>query len=157
MSGADSDWLLEILLDIVSNTGREQPLTVFCGGFAVSGTAIREEEYFERLGGNLFQELAVDSARLREDRQHRYVQIRAELDQSTLADDRRKALLDELQEMRRRFIVMRDVAIVGAGEQAFRAPVWRGRLSEVSGWIVGSIDDDGVTWDATAPGQTPNG
>jgi hypothetical protein len=136
VAAEDRDWLLEDLLDVVSATGVPQPITVFCGGFGVSGNAVPEEVYFRRIG---LEKLAEDVVNERESTDRRRAAIAERQGRDDLEDDERRSLDLELESMRRQFVVMVDVAIFGGGSREIRSTAWRGRLSEVHSWVIGNL------------------
>lgn len=138
MSRPDTDWFLATMLDRVSATGEEQPLTVFCGGLAVMGKAVPEEAYFQKMG---FNTLAEHAPQWRDESAKELGEIDERLNHDDISIEERQFLLSRADELGRRIIVMVDVTILGAGPTPIRAPVWRGRLSQVSGWIPGLPDE----------------
>ena len=134
MPSADIDWVLATMLDGASVSGEALPLTVFCGGHAVSGTAVSEETYFRKVGLTMLEEGAPQS---RDARIQELATASAALGSEDVSAEDRQALLTRIDDLARRFIMMVDVTILGVGPDPIRAPAWRGRLSQVSGWIPG--------------------
>ena len=138
MSRPDTDGLLMDLLDSVSASKARTPLTVFCGGLAVSGTAVADEVYLQRIG---LSNLANDTPMLREEQEKQLDEILAELNRDDISSEARQALLSQADELQRKFIMMVDVTILGAGPTPITAAAWRGRLSQISGWILGALEE----------------
>lgn len=136
MATSDIDWALSGLLDGISAAGGELTLTVFTGGLAISGTAVPEEVYFRRLDAH---DLAEQSIRDREERLRLLAEVNAALEREDVTDAERRALESQGEELERRFIVMVDVTVFGAGALPLKAPTWRGRLSQLSGWTFGTF------------------
>jgi hypothetical protein len=137
----DTDWLLAGLLDHVSRTGDQLPLTLFCDGLVVSGTAISEEDFFLRFSGGRFSDLGRQAAERREGTDRKMDALLARAEAVGVSDEERELLTEQMDNLRRLYIIMRDVTIIGPSPPRIKAPVWRGRLSKVSGWILGSIDE----------------
>lgn len=137
MPAAHDDWVLDAMLEGISATKSQVELTVFCGGLAVTGTAVAEEVYFERIGMSAF---ANQLSRIQEQNQQSISEISARLGREGLSAAEREAMLSKMNELRSKFIVMVDVTILGAGPAPLKVPAWRGRLSQISGWVLGALD-----------------
>jgi hypothetical protein len=137
MSVSDIDWFLIAFLEGVSFSGQEVGLTVFSGGLVISGTAVSEEVYFRRLG---YERLAEASIEGRDQRRRDLEEVRKELEREDLPEDERRSLEVKRDERERKFIVMVDVSIFGASDAPLKAPTWRGRLSQISGWTIGTYE-----------------
>jgi hypothetical protein len=138
MQYSDVDEILAALLDGVSEEDLRVPLTVSCGGLVVSGTAVPEEVYFQTFGISTW-------ARTTKEEREANNQILEMLDAAVLDRDipvaERLAQLERAEALRRHFISLVDVTILGAGPIPIKAPAWRGRLSQISGWVLGTVDE----------------
>lgn len=132
------DWVLAAMLEGISATKSQVGLTVFCGGLAVTGTAVAEEVYFERIG--MF-DFANQLVRFQEQNQQSHSEISAKPGREELSASEREAMWSKVNELQRDFIVMVDVTILGAGPVPLKVPAWRGRLSQISGWTLGTLDE----------------
>src|SRR5207249_4590352 len=130
--------LLATVLNAVSETGEEQPLTVFCGGVAVSGIAVPDDVYFRRIGLDTLED---DTPQSRQELVQETARINAELDRDDISPEELQSLRERAYNLKRQFIVMVDVTILGTGPTPIRAQAWRGRLSQVSGWVLGTVGE----------------
>ena len=135
MARSDIDWVLVSMLDSVSKTGKPMGLTVFSGGLAVSGTVVPEEIYFEKVG---LPNVAEGMPKQREEAEREESEILDTLERSNLTDQERRDLQSRLENLERQFIVMTDVSIFGVLPGRMNAATWRGRLSQISGWTLGT-------------------
>jgi hypothetical protein len=138
MPYSDIDEVLAALLDGVSKSDDRVPLTVSCGGLVVSGVAVPDEVYFQKFGITTW-------ARTAKEEREANNQVLELLDAAVLDRDspgeERLAQLERAEALRRHFISLVDVTILGAGPTPIKAPAWRGRLSQISGWVLGALDE----------------
>jgi hypothetical protein len=138
MPHSDTDWVLEAFLEGVSTEKVRLDLTVFCGGLVVSGAAVSEDVYFQTIGLSSF---AGTLSKLRENDREVPSEVASKLGRESLTVRERQTLTPAADELRNKFIVMVDVTILGAGPTPIKAPAWRGRLSQISGWVLGALDE----------------
>lgn len=141
MVGRDDDWILRIMLDAVSITKQEQAITLVCGGVVVSGVVVPEETFFARIGLN---EVGRDIAEEVADERQQREELAERARQEGLSEEARRSLDDKIDDLQRRFVHMRDVVIF-SGPRMVTAEAWRGRLSEVSGWSLGTVDKEAAS------------
>jgi hypothetical protein len=134
MPHSDADWILVVLLDSVITLGVDLELTLFVDGLAVSGKVVTEPDYLRAIG---FGD-AADS--LKSDAHHR-AEIQREWERDDLSDDEKMSLRETEAVFERQFVEMVDVTITGAGSRPLKAKAWRGRLSQVSAWVIGTYED----------------
>lgn len=137
MAISDVDWALVALIEGISVSGGELGLTVFTGGLAVSGVAVPEEVYFRRIG---LEAVAAEAVESRERRRRETAELNEQFARDDLPDAERQSLEARADELERKFIVMVDVTIFGAGDAPLQAATWRGRLSQLSGWTMGTFE-----------------
>jgi hypothetical protein len=138
MPYSDIDEILVALLDGVAESDERLPLTVSCGGLIVSGLAVPDEVYFQTFGLDTWARTAKQECEANS-------QVVDAPDETVRRKDRpvegRLAQLAPAEVLRRHFISLIDVTIVGAGPTPIKAPAWRGRLSQISGWVLGALDE----------------
>lgn len=149
------DWVLAHLLDVLSTADASTGITLLCNGALVAGTPIGESRYLELLGMAIDTtfgaaiETVMRAAAPREGEQASTE--RADIRRRAEAGDELRELLVEigqaLREWRspdepdpsgaRRYVNLRRVTIKLGDDDEIDVPLWRGRLSEVSGWCWG--------------------
>jgi hypothetical protein len=140
MPRPDTDWLLAGLLHSAWADDRQFKLTVFAGGLAVSGTAVEEQTFVQRIG--LVDDVDVEAvARKREEHAEEIRNLFSQMEREDISVKEEDALLSRADDLNHKFIMMVDVTIFGAGPIPITAPVWRGRLSQISGWVPGSLNE----------------
>ena len=132
MPRPDTDWVLAGLIH------ERIDLTVFFGGLAVSGTVVPDEVFLQAIGLNVSAE---DISRQRDEANKKISTLFAEIHREDLSTEERDALLSRADDLNRKFITMVDVTILGAGPTPIKAPAWCGRLSQISGWVPGLLDE----------------
>lgn len=151
-------WLL-LLLDWATEGILAVDLTLMIGGVVVCGTPTSYEEFGRAFGEtiaegmahaanpgapDLVRELFAEQGQRDTER----FQVRREefnrlvpelrLDRNPpLPDDVQDTIRERLNSRSRNYIVLKDVEIHGAGHTPARVPLWRGRVSEVTGWHLG--------------------
>lgn len=138
MAQGDTDWVLEALLQGASAEKVGLDLTVICDGLVVSGTVVAEEVYFRTIGLSSFADTL---SKLREGGQDVPAEVASKFERASMAVPARETVLVAADELRSKFIVMVGVTILGAGPAALKVPAWRGRLSQISGWTLGTLDE----------------
>ena len=128
------DWYLETVLTFVhglsdQHRGGFVGLTVISGGAVVSGLAISRAEWIASLAEQYEQAGAGDTATYLEK-----FFSEAHADVVTQAKRRMDA---ELPVRPRSFLHMKD-ARIGASDAYTQVPLWRGALTDISGWSLGS-------------------
>ena len=138
MPYSDIDEILVALLDGVAERDVRVPVTVSCGGLVVSGTAVPDEVYFQKFGMTTWARAAKEER----DANNQVLEVldAALLDRDTPVEER-LVQLERAEALRRHFISLVDVTILGAGPIPIKAPAWRGRLSQISGWVLGTVDE----------------
>jgi hypothetical protein len=124
-----SDWFLEMLVKI-ANSGDSMGITLQVGGFLVSGTLVGGAEYFEGFAKDFASTFKPEHA----ETMRQAVAEAAEPYKTARAVD-----LDLPAE----FIHLKNVQFFShAGSPvSSRGVWWRGRVCEVSGFILGSLSD----------------
>ena len=135
MPRSDIDWTLAALLDSASSAKASFDLTVFCEGLVMIGSVVADEVFFERLG---LSGAAESVARIREANLKEAARIADILDNGDTSPEQREGLQSKLDDVGPQYISMVDVTILGAGPAPITTPAWRGRLSQISGWTLGS-------------------
>ncbi|MBP5802372.1 hypothetical protein J2D78_09785 [Microbacterium maritypicum] len=123
------DWMLEDLVRIFDNDGSAIGITIQSNGATISGLLIGADEYLRRVGETFEQSPVPD------------MKVLPELWGKSLADTNDwLAERDSrgLARPARRFLHMRDARIL-TGSQPVNVPLWRGNLSDITGWALGSI------------------
>lgn len=131
---APKDWYLDTVLNFVHGFNDEHlegivGLTVISSGVVVSGLAISRAEWMAGVVDQYKQAGADDTAVYIDkvfQRTHNMVLERAK--------ERGDA---DLPSRARGFLHMKDVRL-GAGETYTQVPLWRGSLSDITGWSMGS-------------------
>lgn len=130
----DTDWLLQQLV-LLADTGLEMPITLQVSGLLVSGLLVDNQKYFDGFGSDLasgFQE----------------AQIAEGLKEliSKYGDAVKKNIEDGASEPPRpKYIHLRNAKFFNTSGNpipANRGVWWRGRLCEVSGFIIGSLNKE---------------
>jgi hypothetical protein len=98
--------------------------------------AVSEEVYFRTVGLDSVADEVAESVKNRFSEMSR---LEDELPHDDSAPSAR-ARVESREELERAFITMVDVTIFGAGPTPLKAPAWRGRLSQVSGWTFGTYE-----------------
>ena len=137
MPRSDNDWVLAALVGGASASGQGPKLTLFLGGFAVSGILVSEEVYFRRIGLDESPAKAIAS---REDKGQERAGLDAELGRDDLSPEERSAIVARLDDLEPQYVVMADITIFGAGAMPLTSAAWRGRLSQVTSWVLGSFE-----------------
>jgi hypothetical protein len=117
---------------------RRLPLTVFYGALAVSGTAVPEEVFFRALG---LPSWAESESRDREENRKVLTEQYEQVGRQDIPPEERLSMLEKAGYLEPQFITMVDVTILGAGPMPITAPAWRGRLSQISGWVLGTVGE----------------
>ncbi len=141
MARSDIDWVLAGVLDDISGLKTRLGLTVFSGGFAISGMVVPEEVYFRTVG---LDSVADDVADPGKATFSEATGLENELARDDIVPSAR-VRVEMREDLERAFITMVDVTIFGAGPTPLKAPAWRGRLSQVSGWTFGTYEAAEVT------------
>jgi hypothetical protein len=129
----ESDWFLQHLVDTVNRTDLELPITVQVAGLFVSGLLVSGKRYFEGFGDDVAAGLGGDAES-------------AELLRSAFAgfgkiydDENSVAAIDSP-----RFIHLRNARFFGTTNSPpvpnNKGVLWRGRLSQVGGFILGILE-----------------
>jgi hypothetical protein len=143
MSRQDTDDVLATILDGVSASDGAFDVTVFAGGLAISGTAVSEETFFYRIGlmqaGEGAKRQRIETQKALDTRDEELAQAPSGILEARGVMETRESLVARRADLARKFIVMVDVTILGAGPAALKAPAWRGRLSQISGWVPGLV------------------
>ena len=130
----DKDWFLEILCNMVNGNEMIIGLTLNVGGLLVSGELISGDKYFEGFSEEFTNALSnlvpTDDG------------IEDIKNQITKLGDRYKHDENDEQNKPTNFIHLRNAKFfntVGSPVPSNRGVWWRGRLSEVSGFMLGSL------------------
>lgn len=139
MSG-DLDWFLQGFIDL-ANKGLQFPITLISGGMLVSGIMIGGEEYF-RLYGEMMR-LAFSG----EDTQAAMQQWVATFGERYLSSDEEESDRESGRpSYPPQFIHMKNAKYFTPGERPIPGSgdgtLWRGRLSQVTGFNYGSLATD---------------
>jgi hypothetical protein len=119
------DWHLQTLVDMANRHGVEMGVTLTIGGSTVTGTLVGGKKYFEKFG----EMVASGWPGTDEDRER----MRA-----TFAEPAK--LYEDGNMERPSFIHLRDAQIVHPNEFIpSQGMLWRGRLSDVSGFSLGTF------------------
>lgn len=133
------DFLLDVLLDSTLGTredgGGSFSLTVTLGGQVVSGTAISRGEWMDSVASQYDQAGGGD-----------FIRKAFDMVQGQIVEEQERREAADLPTGARGFLHMRDVRVGNGGGWA-DLRYWRGSLSDVTGWSLGS-------W---SPGSTPAG
>lgn len=130
----EKDWFLQSLLNMVNGTDMEIGVTLTVGGFLVSGTMMSGHKYFELFGrdfasgclagadAEVINSVASSFAR------HGTMYTEARANETPLPEPG--------------FVHLRDAKLWGLKGETLPTDtgmLWRGRLSEVSGFVLGTI------------------
>jgi hypothetical protein len=134
------DGLLYTLLEHMTSgeAGFKGAITLFLGGQLVEGTPISEAEFldrFEALGNQLysqFPEITDDARQEYKDRQERFQRVGGSVKEVVKAAPEAEPLV----QLPLTYVHLKDVRVLGVGAVEM-IPLWRGRLSEVTGWNLG--------------------
>lgn len=135
------DWYLDTVLDFVHGFNDEHPggivgLTVTSNGVVVSGLAISRAEWIAGVVDQ-YKEAGADQTATYIDKLFRQAQDSV-IERAKHRDEA------DLPSRARGFLHLKD-ARLGAGETYTQVPLWRGALTDITGWSLGS-------WN---PKQTP--
>lgn len=158
--GAEIDRVLEIMVAEINSLAEPQgggpPVTLTLGGSVVSGTIIPDWQWFDEVehaaragftvhtGGSIDDEhggwarlfRGVSESLVRDREEHRAVQNVV----GGLSERYRRLLA---QEDRTSYIHLSSARVLAPGVSPLQGGMhWRGRLSEVSGWSFGHLDDE---------------
>lgn len=148
----NSDWFLGRILELAEGASPiPLDVTLATGGMLVSGRPIGSKAYFERVaeqlgaaqdriggGGETVREPFLQLAQIVEEER---LQNQAEQDQLLGALGEGEQLTPEQESrFRRQYVNLEDVRMLGAGQQLIHTRIWRGRLSEVTGWNFGLLE-----------------
>lgn len=128
----DSDWFLQQLVRFSNEWGVQMGITLQVGGVLVSGTVINGKQYFEDFSASFAAGFKSDS------------ELAAPF--KTLIDSYKKIYTskppnEDLPPPN--YIHLRNARFFGPGQQAIPNPpgtLWRGRISEVGGFFLGSLN-----------------
>lgn len=130
---AAKDWVLDLLLDFVTGPESDQDgtiaLTVNSGGVVISGLVVSSSEYQRRAADQLRDGGAGEAA-------DAFERILTAARRSSTEESQRRQEAG-LPTAARRFLHMRDTRVRSATEY-IDTPLWRGNLSDISGWSFGS-------------------
>jgi hypothetical protein len=126
------------MIEMASSVSIPVKLTIFSGGCAISGTVVPDETFFERLGLPGF---AASSREERVENERLLSAVYESLRHADSSMEEKFQMLERVSTLEPQFIMMVDVTILGTGPTPITAPVWRGRLSQISGWIPGALDE----------------
>jgi hypothetical protein len=131
-----ADWLLQMLVDMVNNNAdMELPITLHVEGLLVSGNLVGGVKYFEGFATDFAESFATNpeiSKGIRES-----VSKFGEIYKATGKEDADGPLPTYIHLKQARFFNTSGMPI-----PANKGVWWRGRLSEVSGFILGSLSAD---------------
>lgn len=130
----DQDWLLCWLVWLANKLGISQGVTLNVGGTVVSGTIISGKEYFESVGGAVFQVESIP------------VNANEEIIKSVADSLRGFACVynNETEEPEGTpapgYIHLKDVRTISQGGQTitFNGALWRGKIASIDAFILGS-------------------
>jgi len=129
----EADWFLQHLVDTVNRTDLEIPITVQVAGVFVSGILVGGKRYFEGFGDDVAAGLADDtqSAEMLRD---------AFAGLGKMYDDEESVAAIYSP----RYIHLRDARFFGTASSppvpSNKGVWWRGRLSHVGGFVLGTLD-----------------
>jgi hypothetical protein len=128
------DWYLDTVLNFVLGFSDEYEggsvgLTVQSNGVTVSGMAISRTEWIAGIVGQYAQAGAEDTGK--------YIKQLFEQANAQAIDGDKERQKAELPTTARRFLHLKD-ARIGHGDQYTQVPLWRGKLSDITGWSLGS-------------------
>lgn len=157
------DGYLQFLVQQVNERGLSLRVTLSVGGAVVSGILIGERQYFEGLTRALEVVIARSGLRERiemtaERREEEGASQEGRPSPEELATQTTRALLDRIvggyksgETEARRYVHLRDVRITSPGlQQSEHGGLWRGRLENVDGFMLGSPGHRGTGADTAA-------
>lgn len=131
----EADGLLQLFISY-SELGIETPITLLAGGMAVSGVIISAATYMERTGAQLSAALQSHDVKLAETVSESFAQLKLDVEAQSRAADETGALSA-------RFIHLQHAKYYMPGQDALPSNaegiLWRGRLSEISGFSLGEF------------------
>lgn len=129
----DTDWFLQFLVNLVNKYGLKFGITINIGGFLVSGNLASGKEYFEGFA-KVFSSAWPDekSAELVRDSIEKFGE---EIYKERNEDDSQVPLLHYIHLENAKFF-----STSGKSVPSYRGVWWRGRISEVQGFVPGSLN-----------------
>jgi len=147
MTGPRIDQALAYFVETANKEGLSEGgplLTVTTDGLVVTGQLIGPAAYFELLASlaeaaNIRFPHAAERFAAWGKQAHQAMQTRLRLRDEAIArlPEHEPLSPEQLEEFAPDYIHLRDVSVL-VGGQATQLPVWRGRLSELTGWTVGA-------------------
>ena len=128
--GVERDHFLQTLVILANNDDIEMGVTLTVGGFLISGMLISGKKYYEKIKTLLSENIDDDSAL-------EYIQSIIDLPMAVYKDDD-----DDDRPINIVFIHLRNAQFFGSDGSHIPQPdgaLWRGRISEVSGFFLGNL------------------
>lgn len=131
----EADWMLEMLVDM-ANDGLETGITLQVSGFLVSGSLVSGKQYFEGIGTEYGNAVPGESGQTLKASFSSLGNIYADLDHA-----KKKGIKVPTPN----YIHLKEARFfhTGAPIPGNRGVWWRGRLSEVAGFALGSLSPQG--------------
>ena len=125
----DTDWFLQSVVDLVNNTGMGLPITLQVSGMLVSGQVVTGEEFFEQMA--IAVSSAVENEEIASDLKTFLETFRDVYRQNNESD----------KKSRPHFIHLKNARFFTSNSKPIpnNPTWWRGRLSEVAGFIFGTL------------------
>lgn len=131
----EADGLLQLFISY-SELGIETPITLLAGGMAVSGVIISAASYMEKTGAQLSAAVKSHDAKLAQTIADSFAALKQDVEEQSLAADQTGTLSA-------RFIHLQHAKYYVPGQDPLPSNadgvLWRGRLSEVSGFTLGEF------------------
>lgn len=127
----NSDWLLEILVNIVNKSKSEIGITLQVGGFLVSGLLVSRAQYFDGFASDFSS--AFPDQEAAEDIRNSFSKFGQ--DQSEEGEENSNSLPPAYIHLKKARFFMNGSKPIPDNQGIW----WRGRLSEVSGFFLGSL------------------
>lgn len=134
------DSWLRHFLEAITQPGVSAGITVFTNGMLISGKAIALPEYFALMGEQLAQGLEKSGAKDVQIIRDTFTAKLSPTESAALAAKTKTRSTKEPEDSPHDYIMLKDVKIAGVGQSPIISlPVWRGRLSTISGWTLGEL------------------
>jgi len=131
----EADWFLQHLVAVVNSSGFSIGITLQVSGMLVTGELIGGKAYFEGFSSEFSGALKESEKEVDSVRDH-FLSI------GGVYDEPENALFSPKQEQSPHFIHLKNARFMhtaGSPLPTNRAVWWRGRISEVSGFVLGSL------------------
>jgi hypothetical protein len=125
------DFFLETLVELVNDGGLSFSITLVVGGFLISGMLIPGDEYYETIGREFGQAAAKGDEGTAKKIQESFSSLGQHY-----KDDRENP---DAERQSPSYIHLKDCKLGSVSSQSNFGSIWRGRISEVSGFFMGSF------------------